>query len=49
VIGVTDALSLLDIDNLKIQEEAQEVLTLLSGSEKTALVISNHQSQCILP
>jgi hypothetical protein len=30
---VMDALSRLDIDSLKIQEVAQEVLTLLSGSE----------------
>jgi hypothetical protein len=36
---VADALSLLDIDILKIQEE--EVLTLLSGSETTLSVISN--------
>jgi hypothetical protein len=42
---VADALSRLDIDILKIQEE--EVLTLLSGSETTVSVISN--SQCILP
>jgi hypothetical protein len=41
---VVDALSCLDIDNLKIQEE--EVLTLLSGSENNS-IISN--SQCILP
>jgi hypothetical protein len=39
VADVTDALSHLDIDILKIQEE--EVLKLLSGSETTALVISN--------
>jgi hypothetical protein len=39
VAVVADALSRLDIDSLKIQEE--EVLTLLSGSEKTASVISN--------
>jgi hypothetical protein len=39
---VADALSHLDIDGLKIQEEeTDEVLTLLSGSEKTASVISN--------
>jgi hypothetical protein len=47
VITDADALSRLEIDSLKIQEE--EVLTLLSGSETTASVISNHQSQCILP
>jgi hypothetical protein len=44
---VADDLSCLDIDSLKIQEE--EVLTVLSGSENTASVISNEQSQCILP
>jgi hypothetical protein len=44
---VADALSRLDIDSLKIQEE--ELLTFLSGSETTASVISNEQSQCILP
>jgi hypothetical protein len=46
---VSDALSRLDIDNLKIQEE-EEVLTLLPGSEnnRTASVISNQQSQSIL-
>jgi hypothetical protein len=42
---VADTLSRLDIDSLKIQEE--EVLTLLSGSEASASVISN--SQCIMP
>jgi hypothetical protein len=30
---IADALSCLDIDSLNIQEETQEVLTLLSGSE----------------
>jgi hypothetical protein len=30
---VADALPRLDIDSLKIQEETQEVLTLISGSE----------------
>jgi hypothetical protein len=29
---IADALSRLDTDNLKIQEETEEVLTLLSGS-----------------
>jgi hypothetical protein len=37
VIGVTDALYRLDIDSLKIQEESQEVLTLLSGSENNSI------------
>jgi hypothetical protein len=32
-----DALSRIDIDNLKIQEEKQEVLTLLSGSENNSI------------
>jgi hypothetical protein len=41
---VANALSCLDIDSLKIQEE--EVLTLLSGSENDS--ISNIKSQCIL-
>jgi hypothetical protein len=41
VISVADALSLLDIDSLKIQEYKEEMLTILSGSEKTASVISN--------
>jgi hypothetical protein len=40
--GVADAISRLDIDSLKIQEEAQEVLTLLSGSENNS--ISNIKS-----
>jgi hypothetical protein len=39
---VADALSRLDIDSLKIQEEAQEVLTLLSGSNNNG--ISNIKS-----
>jgi hypothetical protein len=34
---VADTLSRLDIDSLKIQEEAQEVLTLLSGSENNSI------------
>jgi hypothetical protein len=34
---VADALSLLDIDSLKIQEETGEVLTLLSGSENNSI------------
>jgi hypothetical protein len=46
-VTVADTLSHLDIDSLKIQEK--QVLTLLSGSEKAASVISNEQSQCILP
>jgi hypothetical protein len=35
VVTVADALSRLDIDSLKIQEE--EVLTLLSGSENSSI------------
>jgi hypothetical protein len=34
---VADALSYLDIDSLKIQEETEEVLTLLSGSENDSI------------
>jgi hypothetical protein len=36
---VADALSRLDIDSLKIQEEIEEVLTLLSGSENNSISI----------
>jgi hypothetical protein len=32
-----DTLSRLDIDSLKIQEEREEVLTLLSGSENNSI------------
>jgi hypothetical protein len=39
---VADALSRLDIDSLKIQEETEEVLTLFSGSENNS--ISNIKS-----
>jgi hypothetical protein len=42
---VADALSRLDIDNLKIQEETEEASTLLSGSENNS--ISN--IKCIIP
>jgi hypothetical protein len=34
---VADALSRLDIDSLNIQEETEEVLTLLSGSENNSI------------
>jgi hypothetical protein len=37
VCTVADALSRLDIDSLKIQEEAEEVWTLLSGSENNSI------------
>jgi hypothetical protein len=37
VISVSDDLSHLDIDSLKIQEETEEVLTLLSGSENNSI------------
>jgi hypothetical protein len=37
VVVVADALSCLDIDRLKIQEEKQEVSTLLSGSENNSI------------
>jgi hypothetical protein len=39
VATVADALSRLDIDSLKIQEESQEVLTILSGSENNSISI----------
>jgi hypothetical protein len=44
---VADALSRLDIDSLKIQEE--EVLHFFQDQKTTASVISNIQPQCILP
>jgi hypothetical protein len=49
VVVVADALSRLDIDRLKIQEEKQEVSTLLSGSENNSisnikLIIPMHTS-----
>jgi hypothetical protein len=34
---LADNLSRLDIDSLKIQEETEEVLTLLSGSENNSI------------
>jgi hypothetical protein len=34
---LADAISHLDIDSLKIQEETEEVLTLLSGSENNTI------------
>jgi hypothetical protein len=34
---VADALSRLDIDSLKIQDNKEEVLTLLSGSENNSI------------
>jgi hypothetical protein len=37
VTTVADALSHLDIDSLKIQEEKQEELTFLSGSENNSI------------
>jgi hypothetical protein len=37
IVVVADALSRLDIDRLKIQEEKQEILTLLSGSENNSI------------
>jgi hypothetical protein len=44
VAVVADALSRLDIDSLKIQEE-EEVLTLLSGSENNSI----RNIKCIIP
>jgi hypothetical protein len=34
---VVDALSRLDIDSLKVEEETEEVLTLFSGSENNSI------------
>jgi hypothetical protein len=42
VAAIADALSCIDIDSLKIQEDKEEVLTLLSGSENNS--ISNIKS-----
>jgi hypothetical protein len=38
VVSVTDGLSRLDIDSLKIQEIKEEVLILLSGSENSSII-----------
>jgi hypothetical protein len=35
--SIADALSYLDIDSLKVQEETEEALTLLSGSENNSI------------
>jgi hypothetical protein len=43
---VADGLSRLDIDNLKIQEEIEEALTLFSGSKTAAPIISSQESHC---
>jgi hypothetical protein len=37
VAAIADALSRLEIDSLKIQEDKEEVLTLLSGSENNSI------------
>jgi hypothetical protein len=37
VVVVADALSCLDIGSLKIQEEKQQILTLLSGSKNSSI------------
>jgi hypothetical protein len=37
VVSVVDDLSRLEIDSLKIQEETEELLTLLSGSENNSI------------
>jgi hypothetical protein len=42
---VADALSRLDIDSLKIQEE--EILTLLSGSENNSISTINTNAYCL--
>jgi hypothetical protein len=46
VADVTDALSRLDIDNMKIQEDTEEVSTILSGSEISS--ISNIKSTILM-
>jgi hypothetical protein len=46
---VADALSRLGIDDLKIQDNTEGVLTLPSDQKTTTSVISNIKSQCILP
>jgi hypothetical protein len=46
VASVADALSHLDIDSLKIQDDKEEVLTLLSGSENNS--ISNIKSTILM-
>jgi hypothetical protein len=38
VVSIADDLSRVDIDSLKIQEETEEVLTLLSGSEISRII-----------
>jgi hypothetical protein len=47
VTVVADASSCLDIDSLKIQEETEEVLTLLSGSENKRFQINNPNAYCL--
>jgi hypothetical protein len=46
---VADALSLLEIDSMKIQKEIKRHLYLSQNQKTLASVISNQQSQCILP
>jgi hypothetical protein len=46
VASVADVLSHLDIDSLKIQDDKEEVLTLLSGSENNS--ISNIKSTILM-
>jgi hypothetical protein len=41
--------SRLDIDSLNIQEETEEAFNFSQDQKTTASVISNEQSQCILP
>jgi hypothetical protein len=47
VDDVADALSLLEIDSLKIQEETEEVLTLLSGSENNSISNQFPNAYCL--
>jgi hypothetical protein len=46
---VADDLSRLDIDSLKIQEKKKKHKEFSQDQKTTASVISNEQSQCILP
>jgi hypothetical protein len=45
---VADALFRLDIDSLKIQEESEEVLTPLSGSENNSIININFLMHTVL-
>jgi hypothetical protein len=49
VADIADALSPLEIDSLKIQDNKEEALTLLSQSENSIISNIKLTSQCILP